>query len=53
MTVYTGGFQGAVKQIQIQLRGGTPDGLNTAGAMIAAELKKVPGAVDVGLSTKG
>ena len=53
MTVYTGGFQGAEKQIQIQLRGGTPDGLNTAGAMIAAELKKVRGAVDVGLSTKG
>jgi HAE1 family hydrophobic/amphiphilic exporter-1 len=53
MTVYTNDFSGAQKQIQIQLRGGTLASLNSAAAAIASEVKQVPGAVDVGLSTKG
>jgi HAE1 family hydrophobic/amphiphilic exporter-1 len=53
MNVFTNDFQGSQKQIQIQLRGGTPATLNQAAEMIMAEVKKVKGAVDVGLSTKG
>src|SRR5215212_9774054 len=53
MTVYTNDFSGAQKQIQIQLRGGTLASLNAAAASIASQMKQVPGAVDVGLSTKG
>lgn len=52
-SVFTGGLQGTQKQIQIQLRGGSPENLNSAAALIEAEVKKVKGAVDVGLSTKG
>jgi HAE1 family hydrophobic/amphiphilic exporter-1 len=53
MTVYTNDFQGSQKQIQIQLRGGTPASLALAAEMIKAEVQKVKGAVDVGLSSKG
>ncbi|HEX8432227.1 MAG TPA: efflux RND transporter permease subunit, partial [Longimicrobium sp.] len=48
----TGGF-GNQKQIQIQLQGPDLATLNTLADRIAAEVKQVPGAVDVGLSTKG
>ncbi|MBD0319025.1 MAG: efflux RND transporter permease subunit, partial [Gemmatimonadetes bacterium] len=48
----TGGF-GNQKQIQIQLRGPELETLNTLAEQIMAEVKQVPGAVDVGLSTKG
>jgi HAE1 family hydrophobic/amphiphilic exporter-1 len=53
MTVFTNDFQGSAKQIQIQLRGGTPETLHSAAMMIADTLSRVRGAVDVGLSTKG
>jgi len=53
MTVFTNDFQGSNKQIQIQLRGGTPASLNAAAMMIENQVRQVPGAVDVGLSTKG
>ena len=53
MTVFTNDFQGSQKQIQIQLRGGTPASLNTAAMMIENQVRQVKGAVDVGLSTKG
>jgi len=53
MTVYTSQFAGQQKQIQLQLRGGNPASLNLAAEQIAAQVKQVPGAVDVGLSTKG
>ena len=53
MTVYTNDFQGSQKQIQIQLRGGTAETLHAAAAMVADTLRRIPGAVDVGLSTKG
>ena len=51
--VFTSDFGGNVKQIQIQLRGGTVQTLNAAAEQVAEQVKGVNGAVDVGLSTKG
>ncbi len=53
MTVFTNEFGGNQKQIQLQLRGADLATLNTAAGQVAAEARKVPGAVDIGLSTKG
>jgi len=53
MSVFTNDFQGAQKQIQLQLRGGSPEQLAAAAEAIAEQVKQVKGAVDVGLSTKG
>ena len=53
MSVFTNDFQGAQKQIQIELRGGTPQQLANTAEAIADQVKQVKGAVDVGLSTKG
>jgi HAE1 family hydrophobic/amphiphilic exporter-1 len=53
MSVFTNDFQGAQKQIQIELRGGTSQELATTAEAIADQVKQVKGAVDVGLSTKG
>ena len=52
-SVFTGGFAGNQKQIQIQLRGGDAESLQAAADMVLAEVRKVPNAVDVGLSSKG
>ena len=52
-TVFTSEWGGQQKQIQLQLRGASLATLNATAAQIAAEVEKVPGAVDVGLSTKG
>jgi hydrophobic/amphiphilic exporter-1 (mainly G- bacteria), HAE1 family len=52
VSLTTGGF-GDQKQIQLQLRGPDIVVLNTLAEQIAAEVRQVPGAVDVGLSTKG
>ncbi|HEX5725355.1 MAG TPA: efflux RND transporter permease subunit [Longimicrobiaceae bacterium] len=48
----TGGF-GGDKQIQIQLRGPDVNRLNQLAEQVMAEVKQVPGAVDVDLSTGG
>jgi hydrophobic/amphiphilic exporter-1 (mainly G- bacteria), HAE1 family len=53
MTVYTSQFAGQQKQIQLQLRGGNAATLSLAAEQLAAQVRQVPGAVDVGLSTKG
>jgi HAE1 family hydrophobic/amphiphilic exporter-1 len=53
MSVFTNDFQGAQKQIQIEMRGGTSQELATTAEAIAEQVKQVKGAVDVGLSTKG
>ncbi|HEX9248172.1 MAG TPA: efflux RND transporter permease subunit, partial [Gemmatimonadaceae bacterium] len=53
MSVFTNDFQGAQKQIQIEMRGGTSQQLATTAEAIAEQVKQVKGAVDVGLSTKG
>jgi HAE1 family hydrophobic/amphiphilic exporter-1 len=52
-SVFTNTFGGAQKQIQIQLRGSDNAALSEAAAMVMAEVKQVPNAVDVDLSTKG
>jgi hydrophobic/amphiphilic exporter-1 (mainly G- bacteria), HAE1 family len=50
--ISTGGF-GTDKQIQVELTGPDIDVLNKLGEDIAARIRRVPGAVDVGLSSKG
>ncbi len=46
-------FAGGFRQIQVQLIGPDTDVLNGIAERVAAEVRKVPGAVDVGLSSKG
>lgn len=55
VTAYTfaGGFAGNQKQIQVQIRGSDQEALNRVAAEMEAAVRKVPGAADVGLSTKG
>lgn len=50
--ISTGGF-GTDKQIQIQLQGEDTEQLNALAERVAEAVRKVPGAVDVGLSSKG
>jgi hydrophobic/amphiphilic exporter-1 (mainly G- bacteria), HAE1 family len=54
-TAYTfaSGFGGAQKQLQLQLQGPDQNVLNEYADRIAKIVGSVPGAVDVGLSTKG
>jgi HAE1 family hydrophobic/amphiphilic exporter-1 len=53
ISVFTSGFGGAIKQIQVQLSG--PDARVLGGLADQAlhEAEQVPGAVDIGLSTRG
>jgi HAE1 family hydrophobic/amphiphilic exporter-1 len=51
--VFSSGFGGNQKQIQLQLHGQDIARLNQLATQIADTVKNVPGAVDVGLSTKG
>jgi HAE1 family hydrophobic/amphiphilic exporter-1 len=53
LSVFTNDFSGGRKQLLFQLRGGDIATLTKAADMVLAEVKQVPGAVDVGLSTKG
>jgi hydrophobic/amphiphilic exporter-1 (mainly G- bacteria), HAE1 family len=55
VTAYTfnGGFAGNQKQIQVQIRGNDAQRLNEVAEKMEAEVRKVPGAADIGLSTKG
>ncbi len=46
-------FFGNIKQIQLQLTGPKSDDLSVVAEKMRDEVRKVPGAVDVGLSTKG
>ena len=39
--------------MQLELRGSNAAELNAYAEIVKAEVKKIPGAVDVGLSTKG
>jgi HAE1 family hydrophobic/amphiphilic exporter-1 len=47
------GFNEGQKQIQLQLQGRDATQLATLADAVVGEVRKVPGAVDVGLSTKG
>ncbi|MBI3504377.1 MAG: efflux RND transporter permease subunit [Proteobacteria bacterium] len=51
--VFTTGFGGARKQIQVELRGKDARVLGTLADSVMRLVEKIPGAVDVGLSTKG
>ncbi len=53
VSVFTSDFGGGFKQIQLQLRGQDIAALAQAADMVRAEVQQVPGAVDIGLSTKG
>jgi hydrophobic/amphiphilic exporter-1 (mainly G- bacteria), HAE1 family len=51
--VYTSGFGGAMKQIQVQVRGSDARQLQEIGERLRDSVRTISGAVDVGLSTKG
>ncbi len=53
ISVFTSGFGGAFKSIQVQMTGSDARALTTLAGRAAAIVSKVPGAVDVGLSTRG
>jgi HAE1 family hydrophobic/amphiphilic exporter-1 len=53
VSVFTSGFGGAMKQIQIEMRGQDPTVLTRLATRAADLVRQVPGAVDVGLSTRG
>jgi len=53
ISIFTSDFNAGFKQIQLQLRGQDVAALAVAADMVKAEVQKVPGAVDIGLSTKG
>ena len=53
VSVFTSGFGGAMKQIQIEMRGDDPTVLTRLATRAAQLVRQVPGAVDVGLSTRG
>jgi HAE1 family hydrophobic/amphiphilic exporter-1 len=53
VSVFTSGFGGAVKQVQVQMRGPDPIVLTRLAEQAIVSVAKVPGAVDLGLSTRG
>src|SRR3954451_17473066 len=53
VSVFTSGFGGAMKQIQVEMRGDDPSVLTRFATRAAGLVRQVPGAVDVGLSTRG
>ena len=53
LSVFTSDFSGGFKQIQLQLRGADAPTLQRVAEELKAEVQRVPGAVDVSLSTKG
>jgi HAE1 family hydrophobic/amphiphilic exporter-1 len=53
VSVFTSGFGGAFKQIQIEMRGQDPAVLTRLASQAAEEVRTVAGATDVGLSIRG
>jgi HAE1 family hydrophobic/amphiphilic exporter-1 len=51
--VFNSGFGGNQKQIEVQVRGENEEQSNQVAQAIMAEMRKVKGAADVGLSTRG
>jgi HAE1 family hydrophobic/amphiphilic exporter-1 len=51
--VFSSGFGGADKEMQIELRGPDARRLSEIGEQVAAAMAEVPGVVDIGLSTRG
>ncbi|MDE3216998.1 MAG: efflux RND transporter permease subunit, partial [Gemmatimonadota bacterium] len=53
LSVFTDDFSGGRKQLQLQIRGDNLATINAAADTVEHIVERVPGAVDVGLSTKG
>jgi HAE1 family hydrophobic/amphiphilic exporter-1 len=53
MSVFENDFSGGFKQIMVQLRGQDSKVLAAFAEVVRAEVQKIPGAVDIGLSSKG
>jgi HAE1 family hydrophobic/amphiphilic exporter-1 len=53
MAVFTNDFGGGRKQLLLQLKGPDIASINAAADQVLAEVKKVPNAVDISLSSKG
>ncbi|MEO7965066.1 MAG: efflux RND transporter permease subunit, partial [Gemmatimonadaceae bacterium] len=53
ISVFTNDFGGGRKQLQMQVRGDDPVAINQSAELIFNAMKKVPGVVDLGLSSKG
>lgn len=53
VAVFTSGWGGAMKQVQLELRGYDGRQLQSVADTVLQLVRAVPGAVDVGLSTKG
>ena len=53
LAVFTSDFGGGQKQLQFQLKGNDLAALNVAAEQVMEVVKQTPGAVDIGLSTKG
>jgi len=53
VSVFANGWGGGLKTIQLQVRGDDPTTLARWADTVAAIVRRTPGAVDVGLSTKG
>jgi HAE1 family hydrophobic/amphiphilic exporter-1 len=51
--IFASGFGGAQKQLQLQLQGPDPTMLGQLADRVATLVRETPGAVDVGLSTRG
>jgi HAE1 family hydrophobic/amphiphilic exporter-1 len=53
ISIFTNDFSAGFKQILVQIRGQDVKALAVAAEMVRAEVQKIPGAVDIGLSSKG
>ena len=53
IAVFTSGWGGAIKQLDLQISGDDPVVLTRLAQQIADSVQHIPGAVDVGLSTRG
>jgi HAE1 family hydrophobic/amphiphilic exporter-1 len=53
LSVFTSDFGGGFKQLQFQLRGNDVAAINEAAEQVLQVVRSTPGAVDIGLSTKG
>jgi hydrophobic/amphiphilic exporter-1 (mainly G- bacteria), HAE1 family len=53
LAVFTSDFSGGRKELQLQIQGDNLTTINAVADSVEAIVKRVPGAVDVGLSTKG
>src|SRR5688572_10728818 len=53
VSVFTSDFSGGFKQILVQIRGQDAGELSQIAEVLRADIEKIPGAVDIGLSSKG